>query len=242
MPIVDLHAHYGSWCWPVRGPTLDEMRGLMKKFAIAKVCLASSVAIMGELEQGNAAVAQAIAGSDDFMGWCVINPNFVELSLAQLQEHLRRRDFVGAKMHAAYHMQPLDSAPTAQLVKAMLRYDKPLLVQVRSEADLARLDTLAAQFPSARIIIGSMAGPHWRTAIRLAQTRTNIVLDCGGPVADRDKIAHAVAEAGPHRIVFGSDQPLVHPAFAIGAVRDAVLQPSQKDAILQGNAHRLFGL
>jgi predicted TIM-barrel fold metal-dependent hydrolase len=145
-------------------------------------------------------------------------------------------------MHAAYHMQPPDSPLTAQLVKAMLRYDKPLMVQVRAETDLARVDALAQQFPSAHIIIGNMAGPHWQVAASLAGTRTNIVLECGGPVADRDKIADAFAAAGPHRVVFGTDQPLVHPAFAVGAVRDAALDPSQKDAILQRNARRLFGL
>lgn len=242
MAIIDIHAHYGSWFWPVRAPTLDDLRAHMRKFAIEKTFLASSVAIVGEMVEGNAAVAEAIEGCDDLLGWCVINPNFVELSLDELQKYLRRRDFVGAKMHAAYHMQPLDSPPTAQLVKAMLRYDKPLMVQVRSETDLARLDALAQQFPSAHIIIGNMAGAHWQVAARLASVRTNIVLECGGPIADRDKIAYAFAEAGPHRVLFGTDQPLVHPAFAVGAVRDAALEPSQKDAILQRNARRLFGL
>ncbi|UCH36579.1 MAG: amidohydrolase family protein [Armatimonadota bacterium] len=242
MPIIDVHAHYGPWFWPVRAQTVDEIRAGMKRFAIERVFLASTVAITGEIESGNAQVAEVIEGSDDLFGWCVINPNFVDLSLEQIQTYLRRRDFIGAKMHAAYHMQPMDSPLTAQLVKALLRYDKPLMVQVRSEGELARLDALAEQFPSAHIIIGNMAGAHWQPAARLADKRVNIVIECGGRVADRDKIAYAMEKAGPHRVVFGTDQPLVHPAFAVGAVRDAQLESSQKDAVLQGNARRLFKL
>ena len=242
MPIIDTHAHYGPWFWPVRAQSLDEMRVHMKKFAIEKAFLASSVAIMGDIASGNAAVAEAIEGQDDFRGWCVVNPNFVELSISEMQNYLRRSSFIGAKMHAAYHMQPLNSAPTAQLVKALLRYDKPLLVQVRTEGDLGGLDALAQQFPSALIILGNMAGAHWQVAARLAHERTNIMLECGGRVADRDKIAYAVEQTGAHRVLFGTDQPLVHPAFVIGAVRDSALESQQKDAILQRNARRVFSL
>jgi len=226
----------------MRAQTLDDMRAHMKKLAIDKAFVASSVAIMGEIAAGNAAVADAIEGCDDFLGWCVVNPNWVDASIQEMQKYLRRPDFVGAKMHAAYHGQPLDSALTAQLVKALLRYDKPLLVQVRGESDLRALDALAAQFPSAKIVLGGMAGPHWRAAGELADARVNIILQCGGPVADRDNIAYAMDRAGPHRVVFGTDQPLAHPAFGIGAVRDAALERAQKDAVLLRNAKRLFGL
>jgi len=242
MPIIDVHAHFGSWPWPVRAQTLDEMRAHMKKFAIEKAFIASSAAVMGELAEGNAEVAKAVEGCEDFRAWCVVNPNYPELSLAEMQNYLRRPEFIGAKMHAGYSMEPLDSAPTMQVLKALLRYDKPLLVQVRSESELAGLDALAKAFPSAAIILGNMAGAHWQFAARFAHERTNITLECGGPVADRDKIAFAVEQAGPHRVVFGTDQPLVHPAFAIGAVRDSALESSQKDAVLQRNARRLFHL
>lgn len=242
MAIIDIHAHYGPWPWPVRAQTLDDIRAIMKKFAIEKVFLASSVAIMGEVAEGNAEVARVIEGCEDFRGWCVVNPNFVELSLAELQNYVRRPEFIGVKIHAAYNMQPLDSPLTAQLVKALLRYDKPLMVQVRRESDLAHLSSLAKQFPSAPIIIGNMAGVHWQVAARLAHEHTNIILDCGGPVADRDKLAYAVEQAGPNRVLFGTDQPLVHPAFAVGAVRDAAIESAQKDAVLQRNARRVFGL
>jgi predicted TIM-barrel fold metal-dependent hydrolase len=242
VPIIDTHAHYGPWFWPVRAQSLDEMRAHMKKFAIEKAFLASSVAIMGDIAAGNAVVGEAIEGQDDFRGWCVVNPNFVELSINEMQNYLRRPSFIGAKMHAAYHMQPLNSAPTGQLVKALLRYDKPLLVQVRTEGDLDELDALARQFPSASIILGNMAGPHWQVAARLAHERTNILLECGGRVADRDRLAYAAEQVGAHRVLFGTDQPLVHPAFVIGAVRDSGLEPQQKDAILQRNARRVFSL
>jgi predicted TIM-barrel fold metal-dependent hydrolase len=50
----------------------------------------------------------------------------------------------------------------------------------------------------------------------------------------------AVRYAGPERILFGSGSPIIPAACAITNVRSADVEDSAREAILGGNAERLF--
>ena len=242
MAIIDTHVHLGPWPAPVAALDAPELESLMKRFGITRACVASSVAAMGDLAAGNEAVAQAIEGRPALLGYCVINPNLLDLSTEELTRYLRKPNFVGAKLHAIYERQPLDCAATRELVKRSLRYDKPILVEMQAIEDVEALQRLAADFPTAKFVIADMAGASWQAAVRLAALRTNVIFQCGGSRAERDAVKYAVDEIGAHRVIFGSDAPLAHPIYALGMVRDADLDAGLKDRLLQGNASRLFGI
>lgn len=50
------------------------------------------------------------------------------------------------------------------------------------------------------------------------------------------------ALAGSDRVLFATDFPLVQPSRALAQVTESCLEPEDRDAILGGNAARLFGL
>ena len=52
----------------------------------------------------------------------------------------------------------------------------------------------------------------------------------------------AVAIAGPDRLLWGSDAPLLEPSFVLGTYRDAGLAPDALERVFWGNAAALFGL
>lgn len=241
MPIIDCHGHLGPYPYPGCDLSVPDLLDLMSRFGIDQVFLASTQAIMGDPEGGNRALAEAIAGRPELKGYVVVNPNFPEISVKELASYLPRDNFVGAKMHAAYHSRPLNAPETRQIAKALLRYSKPLMVHLRSEQDLANLLTLAKEFSSLQIIVAEMAARWWRSAILMVAQSPNINLETGGPLADRDKIKQAFDSVGPHRLLFGSSMPLVHPSFSLGMVRDADITAAEKDALLHRNAERLFG-
>ena len=242
MAIIDTHAHLGPWPTAVGALDAAELERMMKQFGIARACVAASAAAMGDLAEGNQAVAEAIEGRPSLLGYCVINPNFPDLSAEELATYLRRPNFVGAKLHAVYQRQPLDSTATRELMKRMLRYDKPVLVEARTVQELEALGRVAAEYPTAKFVIADMAGACWQEAVHLAASRTNVIFQCGGAHAERDAVRYAMDQIGPHRVIFGSDAPLAHPVYALGMVRDAALDAGLKDRILQGNASRLFGI
>jgi hypothetical protein len=221
---------------------MAELEALLKQFAVERACVASSLAIMGDLEHGNRSLAQEIESRQFFLGYAVINPNFTALSMEEMKKYLPRADFCGAKIHSAYNAQPLNSPATKQLVKALLRFDKPLFVHARNPGDLQHLAETAGDYPSATFIVAEMGGSAWPAAVALADRMTNVILDCGGSVADRDKLKYAVDTIGANRLIFGSNCPLVHPAFGMGMVRDAEVEANAKERILNGNARRIFKL
>jgi len=242
MAIVDAHAHLGPWPGAVAALGVDDLERFMKQFGITRCCVASSVAIMGDLRAGNQAVAEAIEGHPALLGYCVINPNFPDLSSEEVAKYLRRPNFVGVKIHGHYDRQPLDSSATREMVKALLRYDKPIVVEIGAIEQIEALYRLATEYPMAKFVIADMAGHYWQEAVQLATLRTNVIFQCGGANAEHDAVRYAAERIGQRRVIFGSGAPLAHPVYALGMVRDAELSAGMKDRILQANACQIFGI
>jgi hypothetical protein len=88
MAIIDTHAHLGPWPTPVTPLDAGTLDRLMKQFGITRCCVSSSVAALGDLAAGNQALAEAIEGSATLLGYCVINPNFLDLSAEEMARYL----------------------------------------------------------------------------------------------------------------------------------------------------------
>jgi predicted TIM-barrel fold metal-dependent hydrolase len=128
------------------------------------------------------------------------------------------------------------------LVKSLLRYDKPLLLNISDPRELNDLRDVALEFPTHRFIILHMAGEYWPMAVALAAKHTNVSLETGGSVVDFDKLAEALAAMGGNRLLFGSGMPFVNPVYALGMIRDSAIPPVEKERILAKNARRTFNL
>jgi predicted TIM-barrel fold metal-dependent hydrolase len=47
--------------------------------------------------------------------------------------------------------------------------------------------------------------------------------------------------AGPERLLYGSDAPLIEPAFVLGTYQDAEISAGELDRVFWTNAAALFG-
>lgn len=241
MPVIDCHGHYGHLPYLVGPARIEDIEQTMTRFSLQQVWLASAAALGGDLAGGNAALAAAIAGHPNLRGYAVLNPLQLDLSLTEMQKYLPQRQFVGAKVHPAAGGHPPDSPQMRQLVTALLRFDKPLLVHLRGFDDLEPFVRLAGEFSTCRFLLAEMGGFDWWSAIRAVRNFPNVFVECGGPCADQDKIAQAIETVGPRRVVFGSGMPLTSPIYVLGMIRDAQVPAPIKDAILQRNVTRLSG-
>jgi predicted TIM-barrel fold metal-dependent hydrolase len=240
MPAIDCHVHFGPMPFLAHRQGLDDLERLLRQFAVERACVCSSLAAAGDLAAGNSELADAIEGRPFFLGLVMINANFPDQSLEEMRKHLSSSDFRGVKLDLTHQTQRLTSGSVQELVKALLRFDKPLLVHLRGIQDLEGLAETAAAFPSEKIVVADMGGSAWPEFIELASELTNLVLACGGGTADRDKIKEAIDIIGPRRVIFGSGCPLVHPAFALGMVRDSDISAPMKDRVLYRNASEIF--
>lgn len=242
MPIIDCYGQLGPQPYPTRATQPEALEELMMRFGVDMTFVASTEALRGSMQAGNEWLAKQISERPKFRGLCVVNPLMLEASQAEMRKHLTKELFVGAILHEGYVKRPLNSEAMRLMVKALLRYDRPLFLSVSDPREINDLQEVVKEFTTQRFIILQMAGEHWPMAIALASKIPNVFLETGGMVADYDKLAEAVEVVGAHRLLFGSGMPLINPVYALGMVRDSSIAAPDKDRILSRNAKKVFNL
>lgn len=242
MPIIDVHAHWGTWPFPIRANSIADINAMLERFDIEKCILSSTEAIVHDFVKGNRLLADAISGQPRLLGYVTINPNYVDISSEELKKYLTKENFVGVKFHCEYTGKTITAPETRECFKACRRYDKPILVHCFGQAAVAQLVEIAVEFQSLNFIMGHMGGGDWRAGVEAAAEHFNVFVEPCASLADRDKIRYAIDKMGDRRVLFGSDQTLINPAFVAGMVRDADVTLQQKERIFYRNAKELFGL
>ena len=156
--------------------------------------------------------------------------------LEMLQEAVRRFNFRGVKVHGHEHL------PTRELCEAASRLRIPVLADVGGKAHV--IDMFAPQFPDVTFIIphlGSFADSfraHQEVIYQLVRY-PNVFADTSG-VRRFDYLVEAVRRAGPHKLLFGSDGPWLHPGVELYKIRMLGLPREAEALILGENAKRLI--
>lgn len=242
MPIIDCYGQLGPQPFPTRATMPEALEALMTRFGVDMTFVAATEALRGSMAEGNRWLAEQIADRPRFRGYCVVNPLMIEASQQQMGTYLVKEQFVGTMLHEGYVKRPLNSEPMMTLTKSLLRYGRPLLLQITDPREINDLQDLAKEYPTQRFIILHMANEHWPMALSLAAKIANVYLEIGGMVAEFDKLAEAVEVVGGHRLLFGSGMPLINPVYALGMVRDSSISAVEKDRILSRNAKKVFNL
>jgi len=138
--------------------------------------------------------------------------------------------FCGIKLHGR------DAMPTREVCEVARTFRLPLLADVIGQAHV--VDMLAPQYPDVNFIIphlGSFAG-DWRAHQQVVDQLVrypNVYADSSG-VQRFDYLVQAVKRAGPHKLLFGSDGPWLHPGVELAKIRLLCL-PAKAEALILGN-------
>jgi predicted TIM-barrel fold metal-dependent hydrolase len=153
-----------------------------------------------------------------------------------VQRSVTRWGFRGIKVHGHEAMATREVCETAQV------FGLPVLFDVAGQAYV--IDMLAPEFPDVNFIIphlGSFAD-DWRVHQQVVDQLVrfpNVYGDTSG-VRRFDYIVQAVKRAGPHKVLFGSDGPWLHPGVELHKIQLLGLPQQQEALILGGNALRLL--
>jgi predicted TIM-barrel fold metal-dependent hydrolase len=144
--------------------------------------------------------------------------------------------FRGIKVHG------YEAMPTREVCEAARAFNLPLLVDVIDQASVVEM--LAPQYPSVNFIIPHLGSfrDDWRAQQQVVDQLVrypNIYADTSG-VRRFDYLVQAVRRAGPHKLLFGSDGPWLHPGLELHKVRLLGLPPRAEALVLGGNALRLL--
>jgi len=97
-----------------------------------------------------------------------------------------------------------------------------------------------------KVMLAHLGGglPFYELMPEVREALSNAWYDtAAGPFLYRSEVYKAVAAmSGAQRILFGSDWPLLSPRRVIDHIREAGLGQAEVDAVLGGNARRLFNL
>src|SRR5699024_3787456 len=107
----------------------------------------------------------------------------------------------------------------------------------------ALLTEVAQRHGDITVLIGhSGALPAgYEEAVSVAREVPGASLELCGSYMNARVLQSFVDRLGAHRVVFGSDFPFIDQRVSLGRVAYSALAPADLDAVLAGNASRLFG-
>jgi predicted TIM-barrel fold metal-dependent hydrolase len=218
--LIDVHAHIGALGLPV--PPIDPRQHaeMASRFGIELSIASSLRAIADDAAHGNreafAAVGHAVRA------YVVVNPNDLEGSCSAMDTAYSADLAVGAKLHCSYSGQPTASRACVALLHEVARRGRPLKIHVDGSGWDEALACVAQAYPNWKVIVAH-AGPGTsdRATATLVERTSNVYAELSTSFPDLPTTREVVRRIGPQRLLFGSDAPLLDPAYALGLYADA---------------------
>ena len=106
------------------------------------------------------------------------------------------------------------------------------------------LDQIALDFPELTIVGGHIGYPWTDEAIAVATKHQNVYIDTSAYTANRYPVSlvEFMREHGRHKVLFGSNYPMIQPAKALAGVDALGLDAETMALFLAGNAARVYRL
>ena len=106
------------------------------------------------------------------------------------------------------------------------------------------IDQVAIDFPELVIVCGHIGYPWTTEMIAVADKHPNVYIDTSAYAAHRypAELVDYLKARGRHKVMFGTNYPMMTPARALARLDDLGLTAETRDAFLHANARRVFAL
>jgi uncharacterized protein len=107
------------------------------------------------------------------------------------------------------------------------------------------IDQIAIDFPELTIVCGHIGYPWTEEMIAVCRKHPNVVIDTSAYTTKRlppELITYMKSSSGRHRVLFGSNHPMISPAHALEGLDALDLDDETRALYLGGNAQRVFRL
>ena len=207
----------------------------------------------------------ALISNDEVAGWVAQHPDrFRGLATVDLDKpmeavrELRRRvtddGFVGLRVLPWLWNAPPTDRRFYPLYTACVELGVPFCTQVGHAGPLRPsepgrpipyIDQVAVDFPELTIVCGHVGYPWTEEMIAVARKHENVYIDTSAYTIKRlpaELRAYMKTGSGRHKVLFGSNFPMILPGQALAAIEDLGLDDETRGLFLEGNAWRVFGL
>jgi predicted TIM-barrel fold metal-dependent hydrolase len=239
--IVDAHCHAGRGAGPLTGPwnTVAPIELYLRRARAAGI----SRTVIIPLFQPDYAVANrrlahlAARYPGRFICFAGIHAARDAGRVREMIAEGVGRGFRGIKIHGK------DSPFTTEVGEVARDFGLPVIYDVFSRAYLAEM--AASTFPDVDFVIPHLGSfsDDWRAQVQVVDQLVrypNVYADTSG-VRRFEYLVQAVDRAGPHKLVFGSDGPWLHPGVELHKVKLLGLDRADEDLVLGRNILRLIG-
>ena len=193
---------------------------------------------------------------DRFSGLAGIDPHRGMQQLRDLEYAVKELGFVGAHLYPHWCELPPDHAKYYPTYAKCCELDIPIMMQVgqcliyskeRRLPSVGRpicLDQVAIDFPELKIIGIHIGVPWTQEMISMAWKHENVFIgsDAYAPKHWPPEFVHYLNTYGRHKVLFGTDWPVVHPERAMQEIDAMGLRPESIQALMRDNALRVFRL
>jgi hypothetical protein len=176
--------------------------------------------------------------------------------LRDLEHAVRDLGFVGAHLYPHWFGLPPDHAKYYPYYARCAELGIPIMMQIghnlvyskeRRLPSVGRpicLDQVAIDFPELTLIGIHIGVPWTEEAISMAWKHENVYLagDAYAPKHWPKSFVHYANSYGSHKVLFGTDWPVIDPERAVGEIDALGLRPEALRALMRDNALRVFGL
>lgn len=246
--LVDGHSHIGrNFNLPRARCDVSALVRTMDAVGVARSCVSSSVAIGPDVRRGNEEVAEAlVAYPSRIVGAAVVNPRYPREVQPELERAFLVPGMAMIKLHPESHAYPIDGPGYESVFAFATRMSVPVLIHTWGEGrgyDHPRqVQEVATAFPNVDLIMAHAGGNEAGVvaATRIAAKLPNVYLDTATSLVYRGVVQYLLQEAGPEKVVFGSDATYLSLAPQVAKVVVASRDMSVLHLVLGGNLQRLL--
>lgn len=251
--IIDADCHISSQKWDSLAITAGELAAGMDRAGVDQALIWLKPPYDKNYEPENQAVFQA---NRDFpgrfipFGWT--NPRLgVERAAAAIRRCFEEYGFLGIKFNGAQDEYVIDDDHLAlPLIEQAARFNKIIAFHIGADfyenTHPYRLRRIAQLFPENKFLMIHMGGAGLpsldRAAVEVLQACPNVLAI--GSAINELPVLHALLQAGPSRVCFGSDMPfgLMHVRLAMYRALLRDFSAEDQAQVLGGNIARFTGI
>ena len=248
-PVIDFHNHVGRWGNRGVDDAPDRFLRIMDAAGVDRACI--NCIHYGDAAHGNDTVARFVSMHPDrFIGVAFVTPHYTEEAIGELE---RAFDVLGMKflkVYPSWFGRPIDDP--AYLPIFEWADDRGIVLMSHSSyvderdtlTDPRRFIGLAERYSRVRWVLAHSGNsrPGQERAVEAAQACPNIYLETCTSFGEHGTIEYLVEGAGPDRLLYGSDMPLMDARFQVGRIVTADISAEAKRQVLGLNAIRLLGM
>ena len=239
-PVIDLHGHVGRYAFPIPDLSADSLVTVMDRIGVQCVLCSHMQCMSADDTWGNNEVQGYMrAAPGRILGYVSAFPSGPDHVRHEVSAWLAA-GFSGIKLHDHNGFRYDDPAYDPAYEGAH-EYALPVLLHAWGvPAQLEAAVNIARRFGQLTIILAHGGSAHPEAYVEATRQAPNIVIDTCFSRCPLGLVEHLVREAGPDRIVFGSDCYFYSLTQQLGKIMGADLDDTSLRMVLHDNAERIL--